>query len=362
MYMHPLYPVNAFQTKCKTISGTCHEQRRNIGPSIVVPGMLPSKGNEESERRLLESGEKRTKKSNNIIPNDMHKIENTNQKNRRQLLTGALLTTCSPFLSPSSAIAMQKEYPADLEADTNINIETIRRQKIASVKANRQKYQSELTQNPLDFGLVDTGSTFVWAGALWLLSGSRCNPLVNPLANLFYNEDEEEWLRDRNEGLFSSPPPGLYLILATIFVILGVGMDRILFFLTEGDRPIGLELGVSSLIAGFWVELGRIAGGEKGKDREESERDEMLEAEFMEFAQSRLVPGGNCHRSEVAGAFRRYNAKYRYADSDEYPLADIEIERMVKRWGKEKGIKMSSAGFFNGVQINTSADIFVERR
>jgi len=86
--------------------------------------------------------------------------------------------------------------------------------------------------------------------------------------------------------------------------------------------------------------------------------------EFNEFAENRLKEGGNCHRSDIVKSFRRYYAKYRQADSQEYPLTDLEIEKLLRFWNQKKNdgkAEMTSSGFYYGIQINTDADVFVAR-
>lgn len=202
-------------------------------------------------------------------------------------------------------------------------------------------------------------SAVLWGSALWLLSGSRSNPVATPLANLLYNEKEEKWLKDRNEGLFATLPVPLLIILAVVFVGLGWGADSLIVLLADGDRNISLQLAGVSIISGASLELGRIASGEKAPTRDEADRDGQLESEFAEFAEKRLQPGGNCHRSEVVRAFRRYFAKYRQADSEEYPLTDLEVERLLKAYSaRMPNVEMTSAGFYYGIQINKDADVF----
>jgi hypothetical protein len=113
------------------------------------------------------------------------------------------------------------------------------------------------------------------------------------------------------------------------------------------------------LIGAASLELGRIASGEKKMTREEDDRSTELEKEFADFAEKRLLPGGNCHRNEVVRAFRRFNPKYRQSDSVEYPLTDLEIERLLRAWNRSRGNpEMSSAGFYSNLQINNQADVF----
>ena len=184
-----------------------------------------------------------------------------------------------------------------------------------------------------------------WGAALWLLSGSRSNPLVLPLGNLLYDETKKkgDWLKDRNEGLFTPLLAAFSLLIRAIFLLLGVITDRALLYVAEGESTAVLQLAGVSLIAGASRELGRVASGEKPQTRDDSERDETWTNEFEEFAERRLIinQGGSCHRSEVTAAFRRYFAKYR-VENEEYPLGDLEIERLLRSWNKKMEIRMIS--------------------
>ena len=167
-------------------------------------------------------------------------------------------------------------------------------------------------------------------------------------------------MKDRNEGLFAPFPLAFTLLMGIVFLILGIVTDRTLLFVAEGDSNVVLQLAGVSLIGGASLELGRIASGEKMKTRDEDNRDEELQNEFEEFAQRRLIlgEGGSVHRSEVISAFRRYFGKYR-VENDEFPLSDLEIERLLRSWNKRNGNQesMTSAGFVKNLQINSQAEI-----
>ena len=64
------------------------------------------------------------------------------------------------------------------------------------------------------------------------------------------------------------------------------------------------------------------------------------------------------HHSPFIIFQRRYNPKYRVADNEQYPLADIEIERILKAWNREfgSGNEMTSAGFVSGISVDGGAD------
>lgn len=225
----------------------------------------------------------------------------------------------------------------------------------ATAEANRSNLQNFNLEN-------DLGPSLAWGVALWLLSGSRSNPLATPLANLLYNEDEENWLKDRNNGLFAALPFEFLFILSFVFASMGVVTQFLLLQLAEGDSAVCLQLAGVSLIGGATLELGRIASGEKGETRKENDRSNQLREEFAEFANKRLIPGGNCHRRDVVACFRRFNPKYRQPDSEEYPLTDLEIEQLLRSWNKVENrgsAEMTSGGFYYGIQINKDSDVFI---
>ena len=250
---------------------------------------------------------------------DAHHDDTEKPESRRQILS-TLVSACVVVSTlqegSKQAAAYERTFPVDLDfenGDTSKDLTALREAKIARQKANTKKDMDYVSTDPLTFrGPKDFLTCTLWGGALWLLSGSRSNPLVTPLANALYNQEEEQWLKDRNEGLFASVPPYLLFVLSAVFFFVGVVMDRLLLLATEGDANVSLQLAGVSLIAGGALELGRIFSGEKGQTRQDFDRDVQLEQEFAEFAENRLMPGGNCHRSEVVTAFRRYYAKVRY--------------------------------------------------
>ncbi|GAX09831.1 hypothetical protein FisN_11Lh192 [Fistulifera solaris] len=266
---------------------------------------------------------------------------------RRILLSSLVIAATSTLPVPSTAY--DKTYPIELQAvDPGI-----RRQQ---QKVNLIKEQQEMEQRAAM--RVKPLSAALWASALWFLSGSRSNPVLTPLANIFYDPNEEAWLRDRNDGLFANVPNILYVAMVIVFFAAGAVTDS-LAQLAAGPA-VSLPLAGVCLVTGAALELGRVASGDKRVTRDEMETAERLEQEFSEFVQARLLPGGNCHRQEIVKAFRRYHAKYR----SEEVITDLEIERLIRSWSQtQKGnVKMSSSGFYSGVRINTDADVFVERR
>lgn len=273
-------------------------------------------------------------------------------KSRRQALV-TLLSTVAALQQSSAADAYNREFPSELDT-TNGYLDG--RQRMVD-RIREREFQRT---SPLAIGVFAAPlSSLLWGSALWFLSGSRSNPLVTPLANLLY-QDKPEWLKDRNEGLFADVPATVYVALLVVFVCLGFAADRAVTLLAEGERNISLQLAGVSLISGAALEIGRIASGEKKQTRAESDRDTQLEEEFEEFATQRLKKGGSCHRSEVVKAFRRFYGKYR-TDNEQFPLSDLEIEQLVRAWCRVRGIEMSSAGFFKGLQINVDADVVVGR-
>lgn len=271
-------------------------------------------------------------------------------------LTGSLMTT-------QPVMAFDRTFPDEL-TETDRSTVTMgsrlnSQQRATAAAAVAQSNQAKLRNFNLE---NDLGPSLAWGAALWLLSGSRSNPLATPLANLLYDPKDEKWLRDRNDGLFAAPPTEFLFILSFVFASLGVVTQFLLLQLAEGDSDVCLQLAGVSLIGGATLELGRIASGEKRETREEADRSNQLREEFAEFAQNRLVEGGNCHRRDIVSAFRRYFAKYRRSDNEEYALTDLEIEQLLRSWNRIENqgrAEMTSSGFYYGIQINKDADAFV---
>lgn len=287
----------------------------------------------------------------------------SNQLSRRQTLGIALLITTS--FQPHPASAFDRAFPdelTDLDSDKNYNIVLGSRsnssQRKTAALAAKDKAQNHI------FSQEDVLPSFTWGAALWFLLGSRSNPLTKPLANVLYDKEEEEWLKDLNDGLFAAPPLELLALLGFVFVLFGFATQFLLLQLAEGETTVCFQLAGVALIWGGFFEIGRIASGEKRVTRETYDRAMQLREEFKEFAENRLISGGSCHRSDVIAAFRRYFSKYRDPESSEYPLIDLEVEKLLKSWNEIENrgqAEMTSAGFYKGLQVNKDADVFVSR-
>jgi len=276
-------------------------------------------------------------------------------------LSVVLLTTTQP------ALGYDRTFPDELtESDKRSTVITMGSRLNSQQRATAAAALVESNQATIrNFNLEnDLGPSLVWGAALWFLSGSRSNPLATPLANLLYDPEEENWLKDRNDGLFAPLPAEFLFILSFVFASLGVVTEYLLLQLAEGDSAVCLQLAGVSLIGGATLELGRIASGEKRDTREEADRANQLRDEFAEFANRRLLEGGNCHRRDIVAAFRRYFAKYRQSDTTSdgsTSLTDLEIEQLIRSWNQVENrgrAEMTSGGFYYGIQINKDADVF----
>lgn len=276
--------------------------------------------------------------------------------NRRESMGIASAAISAAFLSPAkTASAYEKAFPVELDTSADGTRKNSRERALEAAAVPKP--------SPLESGPINLAAgSVLWGSALWFLTGSRSNPLATPVANLLYNAEDEDWLQDRNEGLFAKLPAPLLIFLVFVFLLFGFGTHILAIYLVDGSVGISLQLAGVLLIGSGALEIGRIASGEKRETRDENERKVMLEKEFAEFAEKRLMAGGNCHRSEVVLAFRRFNPKYRQADNPDYPLNDIEIEQLLRKWNdKNSAAQRSAAGFYTGIQINTDADAFVQR-
>eukprot|EP00559_Dactyliosolen_fragilissimus_P006918 CAMPEP_0184869946 /NCGR_PEP_ID=MMETSP0580-20130426/35923_1 /TAXON_ID=1118495 /ORGANISM="Dactyliosolen fragilissimus" /LENGTH=402 /DNA_ID=CAMNT_0027371785 /DNA_START=168 /DNA_END=1373 /DNA_ORIENTATION=+ len=273
------------------------------------------------------------------ITEDIDDVDSDNFLKRRGFLCAVLTsaTTAAATTSSEPANAFDKAYPQTLEfenGDTSINLESIRNTRISVQRNKVEQSRKDLATSPLKLRTkLDVLSSGVWSLALWLLFGSRSNPLVKPLGNLLYDQSNQpKWLEDRNAGLFSPLPLGFTFLLGVVFWAMGIMTDRALLLLSD-DSGLVLQLAGVTLIGGGALELGRIASGEKLQTRSDAERDEELAREFDEFASRKLIigQGGSLHRSEVVKSFRRTFAKYRI-ENDDYPLSDLEIEKLLREW------------------------------
>lgn len=326
----------------------------------------------------------------------------------------------SPW-SPEPANAYEQSYPLELQMtpigeveNSSNSLTKLNEERMSYKKAKVKATQLELKNDPLGSSSwtsihdleVTIAGAFTWGWALWLALGSRSNPIVTPLANVLYGgnanvdgDDEKDeninnqsndngnisntnncksdnqWLKDRNDGFFGELPPTFMAILSVVFVVFGIVLDRAVYFLADGDADVSLQLAGVSVIGGAVWEVGRLATKEKAPTRDEYDRDVEIYREFQEFAEKRIIVGGrsnsggrssstcSCHRSDVISAFRRYNPKYRTAENEQFPLSDIEIERILRKWNRElgSGSEMSSAGFFSGICVDGVADAFAPR-
>ena len=288
----------------------------------------------------------------------------THVLDRRKSLAEALSTfsLAIGLLTMEPADAFDRTFPDELtgsdRAIVTMGSRLSSQQRATAAAALAESNRASLRNFNLE---NDLGPSLVWGAALWLLSGSRSNPLATPLANLLYDPKEEKWLQDRNDGLFAAPPSEFLFVLSFVFACLGAVTQYLLLQLAEGDSDVCLQLAGVGLICGATLELGRIASGEKSETREEADRSNQLRQEFAEFAERRIVKGGNCHRRDIVAAFRRYFAKYRQSDSEQYPLTDLEIEKLLRSWNQLENrgrAEMTSGGFYYGIQINKDADVF----
>ena len=288
-------------------------------------------------------------------------------QDRRKALSAVAVLALGLAAQSTSVNAFDWTFPTEL-TETDEKQATI----VMGTRSSPQQRADAATstmktrqKNMVNFNMEDDLlPSLVWGGALWFLAGSRSNPLATPIANILYDPEKEQWLKDRNAGLFASPPLPFLLLLGFIFICLGFVTQFTLLQLGEGDSSLSAQLAGVTLIGAGALELGRIASMEKGLTRDEFDRDIQLQQEFEEFASKRLQLGGNCHRRDVVSSFRRFYAKYRQVDSEQYPLTDLEIEQLLRWWNgtANRGqAKMTSKGFYYGIQINLKADVFVSR-
>eukprot|EP00536_Pseudo-nitzschia_multiseries_P009680 jgi/Psemu1/258313/estExt_Genewise1Plus.C_2780004 len=357
---HSLSPVLLLLTTCGIADGLSRDPIRGQLADRSLPG-TSSRSSSPPPNVINASG-----RPNKIEELNISSIQNRKQAMRSIFVAGAV-GLLSSTLSPSPSTAFDNTFPVELsDVDDRNKIVTIgQRSNSQQRKENAELAKIKMDQNLASFNLRnDLLPSLTWGLALFFAAGSRSNPLATPLANIVYDEKEEKWLEDRNAGLFSPLPLPFLILLGFVFLILGTITQYVFLQLAEGDSGVCAQLAGVALINGGFFEFGRIASGEKRMTRDEKDRAVQLNEEFDVFAEQRLKQGGNCHRLDIVKSFRRYYGKYRQADSQEYPLTDLEIEKLLRFWNEKKNggkAEMTSSGFYYGIQINTDADVFAAR-
>jgi hypothetical protein len=343
---------------------------------VLVACFLPANGfttlgdSRLKSASLTSPNTKRQRLSMSLLENDTEPQPSSfpgEPQDRRKALSAVAALALGLAAQSTSVNAFDWTFPTELTGTDEKQGDIVLGKRSTSQQRADAASNTMVTRknNMVNFNMQDDLlPSLVWSGALWLLAGSRSNPLATPIANILYDPEQEQWLKDRNVGLFASPPLPFLLLLGFVFICLGVVTQFTLLQLAEGDGSLSFQLAGVSLIGGGALELGRIASMEKGLTRDEFDRDIQLQQEFEAFASKRLQLGGNCHRRDVVASFRRFYAKYRQVDSVQYPLTDLEIEQLLRWWNgtANRGrAQMTSGGFYYGIQINQDADVFVSR-
>lgn len=175
-------------------------------------------------------------------------------------------------------------------------------------------------------------------------------------------EADDDWLKDREEGMYSDAPLALLGAYLSLCLLAGTAVDRaVLRLAVAGDDAVTLQLAVLSLLSAGFLELSRIDSGEKMVDRVEAEREEGWRLDFEEFARERIVKKaeGSCHKSDVVRSFRRYYGKYRTEQVVGGPT-DMDVERLLVKWNAGEGGSgklPTSGGFVKGITVK--ADVLI---
>ena len=194
-----------------------------------------------------------------IVPKNLLSLQSTPsdendddeiQSTRRQALVetlsvGAFLAGLTIMSNAEAASAYDKTYPVELDT-SGADMRSPREKALAKTTATRSKPASPLNEDPLDLGL----GAFLWGSAFWFLSGSRSNPLATGVANILYDSEKEDWLKDRNDGLFGDLPPPLLLVLGVIFLMIGFAVHIATISIVDGSMNISLQLSGVLLIGG----------------------------------------------------------------------------------------------------------------
>ena len=274
--------------------------------------------------------------------------------NRRDFFVVPVMAVGTVVQQPTNAF--QSSFPVDLQSTDTKPRPSSRKSK----QEVNQEVMGRLSSHPFQFTTnLDIYSSLAFTLGLYLLAGSRSSPLLTGFANLLYDPNEPDgsgdWVKDRNEGLFSDPPLPFLAAVLSLFSVIGLLTDKIVLLATSADAAVTLQFAVLMIIAGGFLEIGRIATKEKALTRSEDERETTLANEFATFASEKLQFSGSTHKTDVTRAFRLYYGKYRTIlfdpDDPTDPVTDVEIERLLKSWARTKNVSSSGAGFYKQLSV-----------
>mmetsp|Transcript_69268 Transcript_69268/g.130613 ORF Transcript_69268/g.130613 Transcript_69268/m.130613 type:complete len:413 (-) Transcript_69268:53-1291(-) len=189
-----------------------------------------------------------------------------------------------------------------------------------------------------------------WAG---IASGLRPRLELEAVVGELVTPDDQ-WLKDRKEGLKAEVPLQVQAIVLLPFLAAGVLVSRLLLVAVE-DQTFVTSLGIIGCISGAAFDVIR----DPLPTREERDRQAKLLVEFIDFANERLQLGGQCKENDIVEVFRRFYPRYRWSDmgstTDGVSLTDREIQRLLRRWNKEMGYpgfrKGAQAGYWDGISL-----------
>jgi hypothetical protein len=272
-------------------------------------------------------------------------------------LRAAALTTPPPRTIARTRLAATPRYtadsfPSDLAATDRVQ------QAYASPSESAGLLPPELVQ----FGTGALLAYAIYLGPDWILAPLGWETNIRPgraatdaLGQVI--APDSEFARERQAGFDAAAPVPVLGAAALLFLCLGFGAEAALCD----------ALGSSTTFVGAWATCACIAGSvyEVGRPasltRAEALEEQTLDDAFADFAERRfeLAPTAATNVIEVTRAFRRSArgkaSKYRSAEAS---VADVQIERLAKRWLRERGGVVTSSGFLKGVRLADEPDVF----
>ena len=256
------------------------------------------------------------------------------------------------FVAPSSS------FPAALTAPSTSKAATVTPfPEVGSILFATLELNDAIAAVFVGFALL-LGPDFILAPA-GIVSNDGIRPgytLESVLGGLL--TPDAQWLKDRRERLKADAPLIVQAPTVTLFLAVGVLVERLLLVAFE-DPGFVISLGVCSCIGGSLLEVIR----EPLPTREERDRSAKLSDEFLIFAADRLTRGGRCHERDIVKDFRLYYPRYRYADmrrtSDGQSLQDDEIADLVRSWNGSMGRpgERTSSGFWKGISLVVKEEV-----
>lgn len=198
----------------------------------------------------------------------------------------------------------------------------------------------------------DVATALFWGVSLYFVSPLQ---LLLLFLGKIDTERPSDWLFNRFGKLVREElddpqyilPPTLRAMGILWFAICGI-LTSYVFHVALGGATWGVSTGIGACVGAGVYEVGR----PQRLSQEEAEELEQQWRDFVDFASRRLQYNGQCHESEIFGAFKTDKVKYR----NQNQITEKMIRYMIKKWAPKA--ERTTYGFYKNISVRAQIDPF----